>query len=96
MRINAINYSYQKPTLNNSASKALKSKKTSQPDLTQDTVSFKGKYALKGAAIMGITGSVIGAICSGGTSVLAAALLFGICNGFIGAVFGSHMDENNP
>ena len=96
MRVSAINYSYTKPVLKNSGSKNLKSNETKTTDLQQDAVNFKGiKNAVKGAGILGIAGAIVGAICSGGTSILPTIAYFADCNAGIGAALGSQVDDND-
>lgn len=60
----------------------------------QDTVNFKGiKGAAKGATVLGVLGAITGAVLSGGTSVIATAIYFGVCNGVVGASLGHHFED---
>lgn len=94
MRINAINMAYTKPAMNKSRfmNEPVKNH-LEQPQ--QDTVNFKGLGGiLKGGTALGILGLATGAIVSGGTSVLATALYFGISNFIMGGFIGHHIEEN--
>lgn len=94
MQVNAINHSYTRPTLKNSVSKNTRVSLAKTNELKQDEVSFKGaKNALKGAGILGIAGAVVGAICSGGVSIIPTMIYFGVCNAAIGAMGGSQIDD---
>jgi hypothetical protein len=94
MKIQAINNFYlNKNTINN----RIKRGAEPAPIQTQtDSVSFKGtKNAIKGAAILGVAGAIVGAIVSGGASIVPTMIYFGTCNGIIGAAAGSGVDDND-
>ncbi len=96
MKVSAINSYYARPCLKKSISKNFKENETKTNNLPQDTVSFKGvKNALKGAGILGIAGAVVGAICSGGVSIIPTMIYFGACNGLIGAAAGSQLEDDD-
>ena len=94
MRVNAINMAYSKPTMKKSTVNNLK-QDTVKDQLQADTVSFKGsKNAVKGFCGLGILRAGVGAIVSGGTSLLPTIAYFAITNGLIGAAAGAQLEDD--